>query len=401
MSIICQNPASYFPTVRQTSISDFAEIDLVITSYDEEVEFKTTTTDSSFQNYQIDVSEPAFRDDYELENLTPAIASLNDGLVERITDGVAVIRVLPKTGGFPRKDIRLNMSINGHTYRQWSGYTRPCIGKKMLDDLLDLMVDGKTLTYYSGYDPADNTPTRDTNCWAASLGLTGSAFATDLFGSRTSANSGALITPRHVVGVPHWDDSENNMGSGKTYWFADASGALHERTVLARYRVPQADIQISVLNSAVPAGVTPFPIAGTWFQKSVVDGVRNMGAGFSIDQGKRIRPVVFDAIYGFPVYSPPTGQKTVQWNRRPDTTQTASPFYGKSAFLGGGITGDSGGFVGGISQGDPFLVSLFTGADSGMLYMQESLLNSYIAAVDALASVSTGLTVTVAPDPTA
>ena len=400
MQIICRSRVAGFPVLTETPLPVYDPGSVSTVVYDGEVEFQKTVSASGYNDWQLALDSQGFVDgDYELVNDTPEIASLSGDLVlTRLTDGIARLRIVSTTGLNAYRNLFYNMTHGAITSYLWTGYNGTSNASVMTNAILDLLIEGKAKAYYTDY-AAWGTAVRNPDCWAAGLDLSGSAYATDVFRPTwSSANSGALITPRHMVGVRHWLCGRlENMGPGRKYRFEDGS----ERTVVARYQVPNSDLQICLLDSDVTAAITPFPIAGPWFIREVANGRRMIGSGFSIDQWKQIHPVHFDTFRMGPNLAITTGHQIVGWKLRPSANNELSPFAGKEAFFGGGVVGDSGGAICGISQGQPFVVSLFSCSGCGDLIGPEDLMNSYIGFVDDLAGISTGYTVTVAPEPTA
>jgi hypothetical protein len=357
------------------------------------------------------VSPLEFSAAWGLENLTPSICSLTDGLVARVSNGVGKIRL--SDGGSNSRKYQFFMSQTDTTIGVWTGFDGVSVSSVMSGDIKTAMDSNTDLNYYSGFVVGHTTATRNLNCWLADIDLSGSAIWTSLGGT---ANSGALITPQHWVGVAHWGASAANMGVGAQLKFCGNDGIIYTRTVLSRiYRYGGSDAILCTLDSPLPAEVVPLKIAGNWIIESVDDRPRFMGLGFKVNQAKLVTLAGFDrfkdyvapAVFETDSYGAASAYgvcRFMYWeNHFTQASDAAHWLNGYDAFFADGAGGDSGGMIGGISQGAPFLLSLFSGKEAGVPYYEgrSAVLNAVIAAADSAAGVSTGYTVTAAPDPTA
>jgi len=85
------------------------------------------------------------------------------------------------------------------------------------------------------------------------------------------------ITKRHIVTAAHYGIGPANIGS-KCYWRDATNGALIEKTIIAVLSGFETsnpdfgfDTVIMLLNSDLPASITPMKIAGHWAGNSLID----------------------------------------------------------------------------------------------------------------------------------
>ncbi len=375
--------------------------------------FLEKTYENGYNNYSIAVSPNSFKNDWRLVNTTPRICDLKaDGSsVDRLASGNGIIELV--WGDWTRK-IRLPFHAGVNINHIWDGFESTSVSSTLSSSIKNQLVDGGDLNYYTGFVNGHVTATKNPNCWLASIDLSGCALATDLFvPTWTTANSGFLITPQHWVGVAHWlNGAPQNMGPGRSLKFVSAAGTVYTRTVVSRILSPDSrDLILCTLNAPLPADIKPLPIAGNWILDPT--NKRIMGMGFQIHQDKRLTVAAFDrfadhmdgfwtraASYGDIYLSNNIGtiawDNMLYWQSDPDHW-----LYGFSAYTSSPAIGDSGGLIGGISHGNPFAVSMFTGYSYGGFFYEgsASIYNAAIVDADAAAGVSTGYTVTIAPNP--
>lgn len=219
------------------------------------------------------------------------------------------------------------------------------------------------------------------------------------------------ITPRHVTanGSGHYGTNPA-QAIGRVFEWKDEDGNIEARTVVGFVNFyPTLDYAVYILDSDLPASFVS-PVVGDWFyNRSVASGevthciqsygilARNHGgqalpAGLitAYDIVRDIDAPIVDE-YGLTLYEDdrvPGFQWSVaaftNFNTEYNRHNPASRFY--SLFRGG-------------DSASPTFAPVADGwaYDSGLI---PSALNSMIAAVDAANGLSTGLTVTVAADPT-
>lgn len=393
-AITCKDPLEFVPSISFTDVSSSSQ-ESVGNAVIANLTFKTVVLSGGINTLEANQSVPAFKAWWTMTTDTPAICTVTGNRAARVSPGVGQVRF---TGpdGFAKVE-RVTFTDTSTTKYVWTGFSGISLASRLSDPILALVVPGKQKNYYSpNYQTGTTSVSRNSNCWAASLNLTGSPVATSLGGA---ANSGALITPRHWVGVAHWGSGDSNMGPGSELKFVGSDGVVHTRTVLRRKYEASKDRVTCLLNSDLPVTVTPFKLAGSGMFD--VPNRRVFGMGWQITQEKSVNPISFNFVslwrdVGlYNTVSPPTG---LSWeNFFLEKTDAAHRLFGFDSLIQMGRDGDSGGAIGGYYNGETFLVSLFSSQSAGSLfsYAQAAELNANIAELDALQGISTGYTVSV------
>lgn len=347
---------------------------------------------SGFSNYILTQSVPAFGAPWIPVSETPTICTVAGDAVTRASDGVGKIRLTGDMGFSKVLEIVFSSSTPA-ARRIWTGLESGSIPARFSNNLLAMLGPTKQLNYYSSGIASNAAITRNPNCWAASIDLTSSAVTTSFGGAFGTANSGCAITRRHWVGVPHWGLQVENMGPGAVLTFTDQAGNRHYRTVLSRYVHPSFDLMCAVLDVDLPIGVKILKLPSSHHRDTATG--RIYGLGFQVTQEKNIALVGFDNFESNSFNQTPSPD-SCRWDSSfISNSDPAHRLYGLQNHFQTARPGDSGGMICGLSSaGEPFLVSLFTGANHGAyLPACVSDLNAMIAAVDSLAGVSTGYAV--------
>lgn len=387
-AIVCRQPQEHVASISYVP----AQVGGGVTSPQtiKDIAFSVTTNTVGTLSYDTTQVVPQFRPNWTLTSDTPSICTVSGNRVTKVSNGQGVIRASGPHGF--AKLITLDFSSTVTVSNIWTGFTGVTASSKLSSPILALLIPGKQKNYYApNYVLGDSTISKNPNCWAASLDITGSAVSTTLGGS---ANSGALITPQHWVGVAHWGEGSNNMGPGAVMRFAGSDGTIHTRTVSRRKYESSKDRITCLLNAPLPATVKPFKLAGATMLD--VANSRFLGMGWQVTQEKNIAPIGFDDF--IPAFQSATSLNWVKWiSEFPNITETNHRLFGLSSLLQNGRSGDSGGAIGGYYNGETFLVSLFSSSNAGPLfsYAQAAELNANIAELDAQQSISTGYTVSV------
>jgi len=349
------------------------------------------------------------------DSLSPSVASVDaGGYVSRIADGVAKIRCRMNDGTtIKRIDVT---SSGGQAISEFVGYTEGTASELLASAILDLMTPGTTLPFFTSYNLSASSFTTSATCWAKDI-IGSMAVAANIFGSWTTANRGAPITPLHHVGARHWQVTSPTAGYGYVIGtkirYRGVSGTVYERTVVGVAH--WGDIVIATLNTALPADVVPRKIVGDWLLQSRVDSGSGAtyyagGVALFVDQFFNCKAMVIGNPLSLERVA--TEDVTIDGDSHANAIplmnaagQTyATDFIGdKIGYFGQGVPGDSGSEVDVIIDGEPALLFCLYGPVTGppLLNNNGALVNSLIAEADVNAGVSTGLTVTIAPDPSA
>lgn len=399
-AIICKNPSEFMPLATFTAIpvgGTSNSFPVVI----ESTTYKKVDITGSTINYSVSQSVPQFKPDWVITSETPAVCTVAENLISRVANGTGIIRLSGPSGFSVTSRLEFASGV-GTTNYVWTGFSGASKSSQLSTPILSLLSASKDKNYYAATYALPSAPAtpfpRNPNCWAAPMDLTGSAIATTLGGATMPYNSGALITPRHWVGVAHWGAGSGNMGPGAILWFADAAGNVYSRTVLQRYVNSARDQIVCLLDSGLPTAVKPFKFAGV----SMFDfpNKRGFGMGWQILQNKLVTPVVFDKFQNpanttYNVYDYSVNWASFAPGGSYEVTDSAHVLYPFQNLLRGAVGGDSGGAIGGYYNGETYLVSLFTGSLSGTLYSGKMApeINAAIATLDAAQGISTGYTV--------
>jgi hypothetical protein len=388
--IFCVDPVKFAPQTTLVAVAG-SDAGTTTTQVIKDVQFSVDTKTPSHAAYDVAQVMPQFLPSWQLTSKSPDICSVVGNRVTKVTNGTGELR-LTGPHGFS-KVLSITFSPGFDITYIWTGIVANSASANLSNPILSLLIASKQKNYYSpNYTLGATTVAKNPNCWAAPLNLTGSAISTSLGDENMSYNSGALITPRHWLGVQHWGSGENNMGVGARLRFVGSDGTVHLRTVLRRYLDASKDRIVSLLNSDLPATVTPFKFAAA----PMIDSAnqRFLGMGWAISQEKNVFPVSFDDFQ--PDRKSLLASPIIKWESSFNQhVETGHRLNGLSSLFQTGRIGDSGGAVGGYYNNQTYLVSLFTGAIAGYLYSanQAAEINSIIAGLDAAQGISTGYTV--------
>jgi len=228
--------------------------------------------------------------------------------------------------------------------------------------------------------------------------------------SAGGGKNGALITPRHLLGVRHYP-----LAVGNTVTFLTAANAIETRTVMAvEYGPPNfADTCVCVLNSDLPETIDPLPIVGPWVSyisaTALFHSYANQQVGIFLNQHREAGFLEI-GYYEEGGRQNPTGTYggvdmatqvpvTMHFAAALDAQRLPSLNSYRASYQTIGFSGDSGSAVL-LPVTGGWAVACCMSSSWGGEFPHEDLLNAMIAAVDATAGVTTGHTVTVAPDPT-
>jgi len=362
------------------------------------------TSSETWNEYEI---QTVLGSNYAIENLS-SCQSLTGNTVAPVGDGgFGRIRV---TNGVVSKIIKCDTEKRGgQTYREFLEYLEGSISRYLYDEVAPLFDSTPDVDYYSAYNHATSTYTRNEACWASSLDFSGVSVASNKGSGWTRQRGGTLITARHILIARHF-----SYGIGTQVRFSNAAGTVETRTVIGSSIADQAgDLLVCTLNAAVTIA-NPFKIAGEWLiqdlQLSPESSASWYSGGIVIHTDQNAR--VYAARLGLSQSkcNSQTLPVTVNGEAFPNFIFNATCKHDESDVIPSlysgmkntPVDGDSGQPVFIVIDGLPVLAWAWKTPVSGPPVYQSNgaVLNALIASADANASVSTGLTVTVAPDPT-
>lgn len=365
------------------------------------------------------------------ESLTPSCGTIEDGRLVRAGSG-GMVSVKATSAG-RSKVIHCNTGSTSAVTTRFSTYADGSDSLTLANNILSRINETSELTFFTNYTNVQTGGqtifTKNTNCWLYGVNMSGCAIDGNIFNTYSSANKGALITSHHLLGADHWQstfpspgtgaNSNNGLRVGQTFRFRGEDGTVHSRQIIGVGR-GYGDCVVATLATGLPASVTPFKLAGDWHARnptatnSSQNSYWNGGAVFYLDQEYKARFMlgatkarVSASNYG-PTYPNSSSQSIFNTPSQDSALTGAALVSGKTAFFREGIVGDSGSGIFYLVGGEAILVGTFyypnwchaVGIANGVLA------NEMIAAADADAIARgslvspTGLTVTVAADPT-
>jgi hypothetical protein len=124
------------------------------------------------------------------------------------------------------------------------------VGPRTIDDRISgLTASNSTQLLYSTQDHTTPTYVRSTTCWARGINLT---CVSPWNSGNANLWAGTAITPRHIVHAQHAFVQDT-----ATIRFIAMDGTVVTRTVSSGMQVGTTDLRISVLDSDLPASITP------------------------------------------------------------------------------------------------------------------------------------------------
>lgn len=219
-----------------------------------------TINDTSINRITSDYSDPYYDiqirgdDSGVLLSALDATGSLNNNRrLSRVTNGTCRV----KASSFVKSAIvTCDMTrINGNVYDELVNYVSGSLARHIVDSMT-AMIGSKTASAKPIFSVQDHvTPTypRNAACWTASLDLT----AISPWNSRGSNyRAGTAITPRHTIQAAHYP-----LAVSDTIRFVAMDNTVVTRTISAVQSNPTTDIQVALLDSDLPASITPMQFA--------------------------------------------------------------------------------------------------------------------------------------------
>lgn len=238
------------------------------------------------------------------------------------------------------------------------------------------------------------------NCWGFQFDLTGIVVRSSFWGGWTKQRGGFAITPRHVVCANHYQIGIGQQVRFVTKGATPAEDVVVTKTLVDGMRFPDPntdfDNYIYLLDSDLPAGITPLPFSGfqgrapTLMCGQYSDLILFTASTYSAlgDQAPDLR---FQRFTANGITQPPQNRTGL-----PEFVAEWMPFFENChPFIRPTMQGDSGSPVR-LKVIDSETIAFSKVWSGGTA----TSCNGAIAAIDAKYGISTGYTVTVAPDPT-
>lgn len=383
-------PTTVYPTATSPISSTF---------YDSEIEESTATIwwNEYFASPRLGAT---------ITNLNPEFATLeSDGRLTRISDGVGAVEFnIGQLKTRRRFDVRQRSS---GTRRDFLGYTTgtvPAYLEAQVAALADSDPTKRGVEYFSTINHTSGVFVKNSSCWARAVDISCLSIGTGGAFGFTTQRPGTLITPRHVVVADHY---KPNMGEQLRFLTPDL--ILRTVTVTGQSGV-FIDQRVLVLSADV-TGCTPAKVSGDWMTTREGDSYYSGGLALSLDKSRRISAALIghptelrsDQANGTYNGVSVTGQKMMSVYH--DGVATSyNPFFSDFTDISfSTVGGDSGSPCFAVVNGDLVVLTCWFTANSGpcswMGDGSNRVLNQMILDADANAGISTGYTVTVAPDP--
>jgi hypothetical protein len=375
-----------------------------------------TTTPTTFYDSLVDENSSAevwlqyeiivgLNREYTLENLSDCQTLTGNTVSPVGAGGVGRIKV---SDGATSQIIKCDTRVtSGGTIRDFTEYSEGTISRYLYDQVEPLFDATPDVDYYSTYNHTTGTYTRNAACWAASIDLSCVAVASNDGSGWFWQRGGTLITSRHILIARHYA-----YGVGTQVRFSNAAGTVETRTVIGTSAASVAgDLWVCTLSAAVTIA-SPCAIAGEWINQGleyIGNSVYWYSGGIIIHTSQSAK--VWTATLGSPENKCGSivGNVSINGTSFPQFRHSAVCLHSDgatpsefSSMCHTPINGDSGQPVFIIIEGEPVLLWCWHSANSGPPVYQDNgaILNALIEAADTNANASTGLTVTVAPDPT-
>ncbi len=362
------NSVSFLPSQRLVS----GEFDSVVTIEDKD--YDRILSASFYQEGRVSVSGGTHP--IAFASRDPSVATVSPtGEITHVSDGETEIEI--RVG-------RVKTAVGVSTEFVAAGaldvflkYTAGSLRRAAADGV-DLLTDGLTPSdttkkLFTTQNHATGTYVRNPNVWCASLAQ--KLTCASPWNSRGGATrAGVAISPRHVLCAAHYP-----LSNGDTIRFVDVNGVGVDSTILATKTHPSyssstlyPDFQVCLLSEDLPPSITPCRVAPS---PSALTGYMP-GSGF-------LRCLYLDQ-----------EEKALVSDVQTPLFSCADFVYSNQPFKEELVGGDSGNPVFVNLEGELVLFSLLSrgGVLSGGSFIGEQLteINSMIAAVDALAGISTG-----------
>lgn len=219
-----------------------------------------TVNDAAINRITSDYSDPYYDMQIRGESTGVDLTTLDgtgvldeNNRLNRVSDGNCRVRASSflKTTIINCDMTRLNFNVHDELNNYVSGSLA-----RHITDTMTVLVGDKTASskpIFSVQDHSVGTYTRNTDCWAHTIDLT----AISPWNSRgANTRAGTAITPRHTLHAAHYP-----VAVSDTIRFVTADNLVVTRTVAGAQSIAGSDIQIALLDSDLPASITPVKLA--------------------------------------------------------------------------------------------------------------------------------------------
>ncbi|MGE9267636.1 MAG: Ig-like domain-containing protein [Verrucomicrobiales bacterium] len=314
---------------------------------------QVTSSATTVTDYQLAVTRTGDQSEaISYTSSAPSVATVSTGgLVSRVSAGKTTIEVQhgPVQVNVPLWLTTATDSSEVRTYTSGVAGSARAATESELDDALDATDPATDIRLYSAQDHATPAYTRNASNWATAAGIDLTSVSP---WNSTGGNkrAGVAITPRHIVFAKHYQ-----IGTGATVRFITADNTVVERTLTAKESLADTDLTIGLLDSDLPATITPCKVLPADWEDYFPTGLEHLPA-LCLDQEEKA--LVTDCGYtnGNLVMRVPTDATRLSYYEPKITGDSGNPAF---LLLGGEAVLLTTWWFGGAGSG-PFLPSYRT-----------------------------------------
>jgi len=292
---------------------------------------------------------------------------------------------------------KLDNSSGGGLIRQkFHGYAVGSYGEFVAEIVLPMMAaEGAEIGLFN-----DAATQWNRNCWGFGFDLTGIISRSSYWGGWTKLRGGFLISPRHIVFASHYPlfpgDQVQFVKKGATAELDQVVTKTVQATTPFPYNPNSYDNHIGLLDSDVPAGISPIPCCDFSSRAPGIMCGKYSDLVLKTSSSKYIQGLGVDGgLFQFVIPDGSGYGSTYTTTGLAEYIADSIPYFAAfSAFIRPLLRGDSG------SPHLQILSETTVGFRVISTTAQASDCNAAIVIVDTLGGVATGHTVTVAADPT-
>lgn len=205
----------------------------------------------------------------------PSVATVDsNGRITRVSDGLAKIsfEAISPTGGYLKKQISYSVSrTSGESSNVFNSFVVGSLARSIYDNIdsriAGLIPSDTTTKLFSTQDYDGASYVWNTSFWGYGVDYTavvaGISFTDCCLPGDHERRAGVLVSPRHVAFADHFFKQNGVPTSGVTVRFIKQDGTIITRTITNYLQVGSTDIDIALLDSDVPAGISFVKVLST------------------------------------------------------------------------------------------------------------------------------------------
>ena len=271
-------------------------------------------------DYQmIPLSEGHSEDVYVWESSNTSVGSIDsNGLVTFIGAGTTIVSL---TVGDTTVQYTLTLANPLNEAKIATDYLAGSLGAHCCDAVDSLTADTPDLELYSTQDHATPTYVRSDTVWCSPLAQSLTAIS-PWNSQSTVRRGGTLISPMCLIFAAHYTPA-----NGTLLRFIAVDGTVHTRTLQSSSRIGASDIQVGILDSALPPEITPMQVLPSNFAEYVPEhsDIQETIAALCLDQEEKaiIRDVSNLRITR--LFAPQAGSARVAFTETPISGDSGNP----------------------------------------------------------------------------